>query len=200
MEALNKKEQTKEKIKLAAMQCFKQYGLEKTTLDDIAKKVGLNKATFYYYYKNKEAIFLEVAVHEGQLFLEQLQQKTLAKKELSQQIIFYLVERIRYYRDVLLVNKVSTVTLTHILPQFFIMMEQIQKAEEQFLTSLLQKAIKEKQLTGVKAAAASLALLTMSDGIKHKAEQDALIQQKDSADYEAAIQSLQILLQLILKK
>ena len=33
---MNKKEQVKERIGKAAMECFVQYGLDKTTLDDIA--------------------------------------------------------------------------------------------------------------------------------------------------------------------
>ena len=63
---MNKKEQVKERIGKAAMECFVQYGLDKTTLDDIAKKIGLNKASLYYYYKNKEDIFLEIAIKEGE--------------------------------------------------------------------------------------------------------------------------------------
>ncbi|ULT26448.1 TetR/AcrR family transcriptional regulator [Sphingobacterium sp. E70] len=77
---MNKKEQVKERIGQAAMECFERYGLEKTTLDDIAKAVGLNKTSLYYYYKNKEDIFIEVAIREGESFINTLQQSTLKKK------------------------------------------------------------------------------------------------------------------------
>ncbi|HUP12202.1 MAG TPA: TetR/AcrR family transcriptional regulator, partial [Niastella sp.] len=78
----SRKQDIKEKIGKAAMQCFARYSLEKTTLDDIARVVHLNKASLYYYYKNKEDIFLDVAVREGQHYLLTLQQKTKTKKGL----------------------------------------------------------------------------------------------------------------------
>ena len=40
---MNKKKLLKEKIGQVAMKCFSKYGLDKTTLDDIAKEIGLNK-------------------------------------------------------------------------------------------------------------------------------------------------------------
>ena len=55
----------KQEILKAASECFARFGYEKTTLDDIGKMVGLNKASLYYYYKNKEDIFAEVVLQAG---------------------------------------------------------------------------------------------------------------------------------------
>lgn len=41
----------------AAKELIAQYGYRKTTMDDIAKKVGKSKSALYYYYKTKEEIF-----------------------------------------------------------------------------------------------------------------------------------------------
>ena len=35
----------------------------------------MTKSSLFYYYRNKEALFLEVAVKEGEEYLENLQQK-----------------------------------------------------------------------------------------------------------------------------
>lgn len=45
----------------AAMDLMARFGYRKTTMDDIAKKVGKSKSSLYYYYKTKEEIF-EVAL------------------------------------------------------------------------------------------------------------------------------------------
>ncbi|HEX4851696.1 MAG TPA: TetR/AcrR family transcriptional regulator, partial [Puia sp.] len=124
-----KKDQVKEKIGRVAMKCFAKYGLDKTTLDDIAKEVGLNKASLYYYYKNKEDIFLEVAIKEGQDYLGTLQAHVLEKKGIEARVIFYLVERINYYKNVLNMNRVSTETLNRMLPKFFELFDAIMKQE-----------------------------------------------------------------------
>jgi len=41
----------------AAQQLFRQYGLQKVTMDDVAKAVGKGRSSLYYYYKSKVEIF-----------------------------------------------------------------------------------------------------------------------------------------------
>lgn len=48
----------------AAEKLFQQYGLRKTTMEDIAKAMGKGKSTLYYYYTNKEEIFDAVVMKE----------------------------------------------------------------------------------------------------------------------------------------
>lgn len=50
----------------AAQQLFQEYGLSKTTMEDIARKIGKAKSSLYYYYTNKEEIFVAVVVKEKQ--------------------------------------------------------------------------------------------------------------------------------------
>lgn len=48
----------------AAEELFQKWGLNKTTMEDIAKQAGKGKSTLYYYFKSKEEIFTAVAVKE----------------------------------------------------------------------------------------------------------------------------------------
>ena len=57
---LVKDEQIKEAIIQAAQKIFQQYGLTKTTMEDIAKAMGKGKSTLYYYFSSKEDIFVSV--------------------------------------------------------------------------------------------------------------------------------------------
>ncbi|PZR32764.1 MAG: hypothetical protein DI538_19000 [Azospira oryzae] len=41
----------------SAKKLMQQYGLKKTTMDDIAKAAVKSKSTLYYYFKDKEDIF-----------------------------------------------------------------------------------------------------------------------------------------------
>ena len=43
----------------AALECFLQYGYEKTTLEDIATRAGLSRPLIYLQFRNKEEIFIE---------------------------------------------------------------------------------------------------------------------------------------------
>jgi AcrR family transcriptional regulator len=43
---------------------FKQFGLKKTTMDEIAAACGKAKSTLYHYFKSKEEVFDEVLIKE----------------------------------------------------------------------------------------------------------------------------------------
>ncbi len=59
-----KDEIVKADILKAAEKLFQQFGLRKTTMEDIAKAMGKGKSTLYYYYTNKEEIFDAVVMKE----------------------------------------------------------------------------------------------------------------------------------------
>ena len=61
---LTKEEQLREEAIQAAQKLFQQYGLHKTTMEDIAKAMGRGKSTLYYYYKSKDEVFEDVIKKE----------------------------------------------------------------------------------------------------------------------------------------
>jgi AcrR family transcriptional regulator len=193
-----KKQQVKEKIGAAAMQCFARFGLDKTTLDDIARAVNLNKASLYYYYKNKEDIFLDVALREGAQHIAALQQKAESKKGIEKQVLFYLQERIVYYKQVLNMHKIGAETLHRILPTFFKLYQNILKQETLFIARLLKESVKAGTLKNGDMDKLAAALISISDALKHQQEQQAALLSLDTVDYNPAIQQLKLLVQLAL--
>ncbi|HZW69438.1 MAG TPA: TetR/AcrR family transcriptional regulator, partial [Hanamia sp.] len=196
---MSKKELVKEKIGKAAMQCFEKYGLDKTTLDDIAQSIGLNKASLYYYYKNKEDIFIEVALKEGEDYIASLQQKALLKKGIENQVWFYMHSRFNYYKNILNMNRVSVETLNKILPRFFELYDALMKKEKKFLTQLVTDAVKKGELISTKAANIADVLINISDALKHSTEQKAILKGESDVDYTQSINDMKFLVSLIFK-
>lgn len=64
------REQRREAIIEAASQVFIRKGLNGTTMDEIAAKAELSKATLYLYFANKEELFLAVLVIVSNVFCE----------------------------------------------------------------------------------------------------------------------------------
>ncbi|MEO8171906.1 MAG: TetR/AcrR family transcriptional regulator [Sediminibacterium sp.] len=54
----------KDDILKEAQKLFQQFGVKKTTMEDIAKAMGKGKSTLYYYYSSKEEIFDAVILKE----------------------------------------------------------------------------------------------------------------------------------------
>ncbi len=65
-----KDEEVKTAIIEAAARVFKKWGLNKTTMEDIAQDAGKGKSTLYYYFKSKEELFEILASREIALVLQ----------------------------------------------------------------------------------------------------------------------------------
>lgn len=65
----DKEDSIRDEILQEAQKLFRQYGVRKTTMEDIAKAMGKGKSTLYYYYSSKEDIFDAVILKEmGEVF------------------------------------------------------------------------------------------------------------------------------------
>ena len=56
----------KERILSAAKNLFSRFGLEKTTMEDIAKAAGKGKSSLYYYFKSKEEVMPRLSERRSQ--------------------------------------------------------------------------------------------------------------------------------------
>lgn len=56
----------------SAARVFTQKGYHKTTVEEIAAAIGVSKGTIYYYFKNKEELYLAIIREGVDLFHEQL--------------------------------------------------------------------------------------------------------------------------------
>lgn len=53
-----------DRIYRAALECFTRHGVRKTTMDEIARVAGLSRPTIYYYFKDKQAVILDVVLRQ----------------------------------------------------------------------------------------------------------------------------------------
>jgi AcrR family transcriptional regulator len=63
---------TRQTIIDAALACFRQYGLRKTTIVDISRAAGLSRGTVYQYFRDKAAIVEATAENTSQRFYREM--------------------------------------------------------------------------------------------------------------------------------
>lgn len=89
--ALTKDEIAREDIVLKAQVLFKQYGLKKTTMDEIALACGKAKSTLYHYYKSKGEVF-EAVINEEMVTLRKSVIQEVSKKDaIADRMLTYFV-------------------------------------------------------------------------------------------------------------
>jgi len=80
------KEQRKSYILDAAEKLFFTRGYDNVTMDDIAGEIGLNKATLYLYFNNKESLFSAVVLR-GARILNSMIKERLTKCDAGMEIL-----------------------------------------------------------------------------------------------------------------
>ncbi|MDP4114753.1 MAG: TetR/AcrR family transcriptional regulator [Bacteroidota bacterium] len=128
---MNKEKQIS--ILKTAIKRFTKHGLNKTTLDEVARDMRLGKATLYHYFESKEALFLASVEYECSIFLEEIKLLFDAEgKDLSYKLLnYYKLKRDFFSRHKLLYD---------ILLLFFT--ETISDNEKQIINNLLTEETK----------------------------------------------------------
>ena len=57
---LEERQERKIRILKGALNVFRDVGIEKTTMDEIAIESGFGKATLYYYFSSKDDVFIDI--------------------------------------------------------------------------------------------------------------------------------------------
>lgn len=88
-------EAKRDAILKAAHQRLNQYGIKKTTMQEIAEDVGIAVGTLYLYFKNKKEILIAVAEADAQQYLEEVEKVLRSQMSASEKLKAYLVIRFR---------------------------------------------------------------------------------------------------------
>ncbi len=66
------REYIKKRLKEEAAKCLAVYGVRRTTVDEIVKRVNIPKGTFYLFYKSKELLLFEVIQEQQEIVNQEL--------------------------------------------------------------------------------------------------------------------------------
>ncbi len=93
------KKAMREAIVDAARYVFARFGYRKTTMDSIARAVRKGKSSVYYYFKNKEEVFLAVVEKEAQGVKDEIKNALSAVSDPKEKLTIYVLTRMRvFYR------------------------------------------------------------------------------------------------------
>lgn len=194
-----KKEEKKQKVLKAAADCFARYGYDKTTLEDIGKAVGLNKASLYYYYKNKENIFCDVILQEAELFMQELQKKVKAARTYESRILNYMTERLNYYKNIVNLHNLSLDTIRKVEPIFNDVYDMVLQKETAFVAAMLREGQESGEFQKADVQRIAHILLEIAIAIRYKSIHTSNARMDADADYAGILEDTRMASKLILK-
>jgi AcrR family transcriptional regulator len=163
-------EKRKAQILDAALKCFMAKGYNKTTIDDIAHKAKLSKGTVYWYFKDKQDVFISFYSRE----LEDHQQELMALfgRPLS------LEQRVRDFGNYLLKQAEESPERNRTMHELWVQaldsprvwkaFEQMYKALLNMAEGLAREAIKKGELSAnLNPSWVALLLVSVIDNLDH---------------------------------
>jgi AcrR family transcriptional regulator len=129
----------KEKILETARVIFTRFGIKKSTMDEIAKKIRMGKSTLYHYFKSKEDIFLAVVKRESDTLKKNLQEVLEKKDSPKDKFRNYVKTRMKYLKEL----SVYYATLTDAYFDIYSFAEEIREDFQNFELESLKSIFTE---------------------------------------------------------
>ena len=133
----------------SARKLIQQFGLKKTTMEDIAKAAGKSKSTLYYYFKDKEEIFDRVINLEIDEFFQTV--KTAVDKQVDaiSMLKIYIVTKVKTlsYKTNLYSFAIENDLQGRINKEFTNLRNRYDSEERKLIGSILTKGVESKLFT-----------------------------------------------------
>ena len=120
-----------------ATDCFIQYGFNKTTLDEIGEAIGFNKAALYYYFKNKEELFVQVVHNQLSIGLDKVKNDINSIQVPEEKLLSYLKTRTELYANLIRLTSLSNENILDLNSTFEEIYLPYKKGEIAFMKSVL---------------------------------------------------------------
>ena len=146
---------------------FAKYGLNKTTVDEIAKEAHMGKSSIYHYFETKEDIFRVVMEQERAAYKEGLMKAVEAAATPQDKLRSYVLTRMEHLKH--MANYYSALRDEYL--EHYVFIEEVRKdslAEEvNMVKSILREGVVEKVFLIRDVDLTALAIITSLKGLEY---------------------------------
>jgi len=139
--ALAEKMEKEQLILAAAQKRFGLFGIEKTSMREIADDLNISKASLYYYYPDKESLYRAVVEKEQSEFLGNMQERMESSTDADKLLREYAISRLSYFRTLLNLSRLRLQHYSDLKPVLQDIMIAFRKKEQEIIVTIIQKGI-----------------------------------------------------------
>lgn len=150
----------------AAQKLFQQFGLAKTTMEDIAKVVGKGKSSLYYYYATKEEIFEAVVVKEKNDIQAEIDAAISKENSAENKLRLLALTKHKALRKRRLLYKLGHIELPDSLCMFNIIKKRYHEAEANILKMILALGMATGEFRQVDEADLDMIVTVFANSLK----------------------------------
>lgn len=171
LQPLKNKLETAEKNKTeqiieTAQKRFGIYGIEKTSMREIANDMKLSKASLYYYFPDKESLYKAVIFKEQKEFFNRVSEKIENIHAPEQVLIEYITARLEYFRTLLNLSRLRYEEYSEMRPVFRDLIDSFRTSEKEIIERIFKKGIREKRFIKMNTGKTATLFLDLIRGLR----------------------------------
>jgi AcrR family transcriptional regulator len=135
-----------EKVQLiieASQKRFGLFGVEKTSMREIADDLKLSKASLYYYFPDKESLYIAVVEKEQEEFISKISERISSFHEPEQLLLEYANTRLSYFRTLLNLGRLRLETFSGLKPALLGAIQDFREKEKGIIINIFKKGIEK---------------------------------------------------------
>lgn len=192
-------DEKREQILMGAEKLFTRYGYLKTTMDDIAEIAGLKKASLYYYYNSKDAIFRDVIMKEINNFIIEAKNKIDSINDPIEKVLSFCFYRLDYFQQFINLHNLSIHIIKEAEPYIKKLHKDFIQREINYLKSLLDEGVKLKIFKNCDTEKIATLILDINDALKFKEFRKGELKFLSDIDYPKLKNDIKNIMYLILE-
>jgi TetR/AcrR family transcriptional regulator len=183
----------------AAKKRFDHYGVGKTTMNEIAADIGMSKASLYYYYPDKESLFLAVIQMEMDEFLKSLSESVSRTENASKKLKSYVTTRHGYFKKLVSIAKMDEHLLTSMQSSYDSYKQSLVAKEKELIQLIFQQGIKDGEFESFNTKLYADVFVTAMQGVRLAIIHKKKLNDTKEEDYQVAEQYQKQLTSIFLK-
>ena len=150
----------------AAQKRFGLYGIEKTSMREIADDLKLSKASLYYYFPDKESLYRAVIEKEQGEFIERIRERMQRTGSADRLLMEYANARLSYFRTLLNLSRLRLQFYSDLKPVLKDTIHNFREKEKEIIVLIIEKGIGDGIFFHKDAGEAALLYLDMLRGLR----------------------------------
>jgi AcrR family transcriptional regulator len=168
----------------AAQKRFGLFGIEKTSMREIAEDLSLSKASLYYYFPDKESLYRAVVEKEQTEFLDMVIEKISSTGKADHLLMEYANARLSYFRSLLNLSRLRLQHYSDLKPLLKDIMNIFREKEKEIIVKIIEKGLKEGVFFYDDTEKAASLFLDILKGLRMTILNDRISLVLDETEYE----------------
>lgn len=153
----------------AAQELFNSFGFDKTTMTDIANRLGISKASLYYYFKDKESIIRSLAIKEQEQFVHELQIIIAGSTCTKERLLAYSGKRVELLEKRMTLSSTNLITHNSIKKIFSIILSDFWIQEIRLVSEIFKLGLVKEEIRKIDIQEHAELFLDILRGLRRKA-------------------------------